>query len=82
MKNTRRGGPGGCAFAIWKRHFSGHRPGSGARRTFSVLHKRRLWEGKAAVRMGRSDCGTNCGRRENGKIRPKNKEKSYDFCRK
>lgn len=70
MKNTRRGGPGGCAFPIWKGGFSGHRPGSGARRTFSVLHKRRLSEGETAVRLGKSDCGTGCGRRKNGKIQP------------
>ena len=83
MKNTRRGGPGGCAFAIEKGGFSGCRPGSGARRTFSVLPKRRLSEGGAAVRQGRSDCGTDCGQRKNGNIQSnKYNKKSYDFCRK
>ena len=68
MKNTRRGGPGGCVLPMKKRCFSGHRPRSGARRTFSVLPKRRLSEGKAAVLQGRNDCGTDCGQRENGEI--------------
>ena len=82
MKNTRRGGPGGCAFPIWKRGFSGHRPGSGARRTFSVLHKRRLSEGETAVRQGRSDCGTGCGQRENGKFNRTNITKKLRFLQK
>lgn len=70
MKNTRRGGPGGCVLSMKKRCFSGHCAGSGARRTFSVLPKRRLSEGEAAVRQGRNDCGTACGHRENGNIQP------------
>lgn len=70
MKNTRRGGPGGCAFLIWKRGFSGYRPGNGARRTFSVLPKQPRSEGKAVAWLGRSDCGTARGQGENGKIQP------------
>ena len=70
MKNTRRGYPGGCVLPMKKRCFSGRCPGSGTRRTFSVLHKRRLSDGETAVRQGRSNCGTDCGHRENGKIQP------------
>ena len=68
MKSTRRGDHGGCVLPMKKRCFSGHCPGSGTRRTFSVLHKRRLSEGKAAVRREIANCGAACGHRENGKI--------------
>ena len=63
MKNTRR-----VRVCDMERRVFRARPGSGARRTFSVLPKRRLSEGGAAVRQGRSNCGTGCGQRENGRI--------------
>lgn len=68
MKNTRREGPGGCTFMMQSHPFSGQRPGNSECQIFSVLPKGPLSAEKTAVRLGRSDCGTECGQRENGKI--------------
>lgn len=69
MKNTRREGPGRCAFMMQCHQFFG---GTALEKRecpiFSVLPKRPLSANKTAVRMRTDDCGATCDHRESGFI--------------